>query len=132
LGVPQGDSQAAALYRLAAEQGNATAQFNLALLLDNGEGVDKDYAQAAQWYRKAAEQGVPRAQFNLGAMYANGDGVALNFVEAYFWLDLAAQTWNGSHQQEAVSVRDKVALRLSTTDLLAAKRRAKDWLEARK
>jgi hypothetical protein len=128
--VPQDFTQAADLYRRAAEQGNASAQFNLGLLYDNGEGVDKDYAQAAAWYRKAAEQGVARAQFNLGAMYAKGDGVPVNFVEAYFWLDLAANTWSGTHQQEAVDIRDKVGVRLSTTDLMAAKQRAKDWLDA--
>jgi len=132
LGVPQDPAQAADLYRHAAEQGNATAQFNLGLLFDNGEGVDKDFAQAAEWYKKAAEQEVPRAQFNLGAMYVNGDGVPRNLVEAYFWLDLAATTWNGAHQREAAETRDKVAARLSTTDLMAAKQRSKDWLEARR
>ena len=95
IGVPQDYTQAADLYRRAAEQGNASAQFNLALLYDNGTGLARDYAQAAAWYTKAAEQGLPRAQFNLGSMYANGQGVPVNLVESYVWLDLAARTWTG-------------------------------------
>ena len=45
-------------YRKAAEQGDAKAQFNLALRYYKGEGVTQDYAEAAKWYRKAAEQTV--------------------------------------------------------------------------
>ncbi len=41
-----------------AEQGNASAQYNLALMYDNGKGVLKDYKEAVKWYRKAAEQGT--------------------------------------------------------------------------
>ena len=36
-----------------AEQGNATAQFNLGLMYANGEGVPKDDAEAVRWYRLA-------------------------------------------------------------------------------
>ena len=46
----------------AAEQGNATAQYNLGVMYDNGQGVRQDDAQAVQWYRKAAEQGHAKAQ----------------------------------------------------------------------
>jgi TPR repeat protein len=37
--------------------GYADAQYNLALMYNNGEGVPQDYALAVEWYRKAAEQG---------------------------------------------------------------------------
>ena len=40
-----------------AEQGHASAQYNLALKYDNGEGVLQDYKEAVKWYTKAAEQG---------------------------------------------------------------------------
>ena len=45
--------QAVTWYRKAADQGDATAQFNLAILYDNGEGVPKDYAEAYSWYNLA-------------------------------------------------------------------------------
>jgi len=130
-GVPQDYAQAADLYRRAATQGLASAQFNLALLYDNGQGVERDFTQAASWYRKAAEQGVSRAQYNLGSMYAGGQGVPRDLVESYYWLDLAASTWNGSRQQQAIEARNKVGARLSAADLAAAQDRVAKWLAAR-
>ena len=53
-------------FRALAEQGDASAQFNLGLMYDNGNGVPEDDRQAVFWYRKAAEQGVAGAQNNLG------------------------------------------------------------------
>lgn len=41
-----------------AEQGDAEAQYNLALMYSNGEGVNKDNSEAEYWYRKAVEQGI--------------------------------------------------------------------------
>ena len=53
--------------RLAAEQGNANAQFNLGLMYANGEGVPEDDAEAVRWYRLAAEQGNANAQSISGS-----------------------------------------------------------------
>ena len=61
----------ATAYRLwlpLANQGNASAQFNLGIMYRIGQGVPQDYAEAMKWYRKAAEQGDASAQFNLGVM----------------------------------------------------------------
>jgi TPR repeat protein len=41
-------------YRLAADHGDADAQFNLALSYDKGEGVPKDYVLAHLWFNLAA------------------------------------------------------------------------------
>ena len=38
-GVPQDDAEAVRWFRLAAEQGDARAQFNLGVRYDTGEGV---------------------------------------------------------------------------------------------
>src|SRR5262249_10278355 len=43
------------LYKLSADQGNATAQTNLGFLYNQGRGVPQDYTAAVGWYRKAAE-----------------------------------------------------------------------------
>ncbi len=48
-------------FQLAAAQGNPTAEYNLALAYERGEGVPKDSAEAEKWYTKAAESGVPYA-----------------------------------------------------------------------
>ena len=72
-----------------AEQGDAKAQSDLALMYHSGEGVPKNYKEAAKWYRKAAKQGHVKAQWNLGQMYRKGEGVPQDYVEAYAWYLLA-------------------------------------------
>ena len=52
-GVPENDAEAVKWYRLAAEQGDAQAQFNLAVKYANGEGVLRSGAAAADWFYKA-------------------------------------------------------------------------------
>jgi hypothetical protein len=90
-GVPQENTQSAAWYHKAAEQGNADAQSYLGYLYDKGQGVPQDYAQAAAWYRKAAEQGVAQAQFNLGVLYHDGHGVPQDYVQVATWFRKAAE-----------------------------------------
>ena len=58
-----------------AEQGDVEAQFYVAIMYDNGEGVPKNDKTAVKWYTKAAEQGYAKAQSNLGLLYDNGEGV---------------------------------------------------------
>lgn len=60
---------------LAADQGNAEAQFKLAWMLEKGKGVLKSEEEAAIWYERAALQGHGIAANNLGGMYADGRGV---------------------------------------------------------
>ena len=78
-------------YRLAAKQGDASAQFNLGVMYANGDGVPQDYTEAEKWYRLAAKQGNADAQSNLGVMYADGKGVPQDPTEAEKWYRLAAQ-----------------------------------------
>ena len=88
-GVRKDDTESNKWYRKAAEQGDATAQFNLGIYY-HVRGMPKDYAQAAQWYRKAADQGDASAQVNLGGMYNEGDGVPQSYAQAVFWYRKAA------------------------------------------
>ena len=71
--------------RLAAEKGDAEAQFALGRGYELGSGVPKDLEQAAQWYRKAAEQGHSEAQYHLGLCYEFGSGVPKNLEQAAKW-----------------------------------------------
>jgi len=77
--------------RKAAEQGDASAQFNLGGMYYDGRGVPQDYAEAARWYRKAAEQGYDRAQASLGSMYTDGQGVTQDYAESVRWYRKAAE-----------------------------------------
>jgi uncharacterized protein len=90
-GVAQDYPEAARLYRLAAEQGHAQAQFNLGNMFEVGPGVARDKAEAIRWYRLAAEQRNADALFNLGAMFEHGEGVPEDAAEAIRWYRLAAE-----------------------------------------
>jgi TPR repeat protein len=67
-----------------------SAQYTLAVMHANGQGVDQDEAQAIQYYSMAADQGHAAAQFDLGSMYANGQGVAADDFAAMRFYRLAA------------------------------------------
>ncbi|MFA4871976.1 MAG: SEL1-like repeat protein [Patescibacteria group bacterium] len=84
--------------RKAAEQGDATAQKNLGIMYESGQGVPKDYAKAVEWFQKAAEQGNPHAQLNLGNMYYNGQGVSRDYVKAVEWYRKAAEQGEATAQ----------------------------------
>jgi uncharacterized protein len=73
-----------------AEAGDATAQYNLGVIYEHGQGVPQDYKEAVKWYRLAAEQGDARGQYNLGGLYESGQGVLQDYKEAAKWWRLAA------------------------------------------
>ena len=77
--------------KLTAIDGDADAQFELAGLYAEGDGVKQDLTEAVKWYRKAAEQGHDGAQFKLGLSYQNGKGVPQSDTDAYIWLNISAE-----------------------------------------
>jgi len=83
-----------------AEEGNAKAQNNLALMYASGKGVEQDYGAAVRWYREAAEQGNLYAQGNLAVLYENGKGVAQDFDQAARWHREAARGGNTRSQRQ--------------------------------
>ena len=88
-------SAALAPVQLAASQGHAWAQSDLADYYFDGLVIDQDRRTAAVWYQRAAEQGYAPAQTNLGWLYFNGyDGVAPNRAVAIHWFNEAAAQGN--------------------------------------
>lgn len=57
-GAAQDLPQAAEWYRQAAEQNHPLAQFNLSVMLGEGQGMAKDGAAAVKWMGRAAASGV--------------------------------------------------------------------------
>jgi TPR repeat protein len=120
-------AEAAAWYRRAAEQGDASAQNNLGVMYASGEGVPHDDEQAVHWYRLAAEQGHALAQYNLGGMYNSGRGVARDTVRSYMWLLLAADAGDpAAGPDKAV-----IARRLAQEQAASAIDRRRRWQRAR-
>lgn len=76
--------------RSKAEQGDPTAQYELAMAYDLGREVERDPSQAANWCKRAAEQGHAAAQNCLGSMFQFGDGLAQDEVAAVSWYEKAA------------------------------------------
>jgi len=101
-------------YQKAAEQDNASAQFNLGLIYGKGQGVEQDYAQAIHWYRKAATQANKAAfdtlmhlasreenamaQCALGELYQTGKGVKQDYAQAVHWYSKAAEQGHADAQ----------------------------------
>jgi len=74
-----------------AQEGNASAQYGLGIMYDEGKGVPQDYKEAVKWKTKSAEQGIVYAQSDLGVMYKNGLGVPQDYKEAIKWYRRAAE-----------------------------------------
>jgi TPR repeat protein len=65
MGVLQDYLEAAKWLRKAADQGDASAQYNLGIAYAKGDGVAKNEAEALKWIRMAAEQGDLTARNTL-------------------------------------------------------------------
>ena len=81
-------------WRPLAEQGDASAQFNLGIMYEKGWGVPQGYGEAVSWYRKAAEQGNALAQTNLGSKYHYGQGVIQDNILAHMWYNIGGANGN--------------------------------------
>lgn len=84
--------------RSLAENGDASAQYNMGVLYDQGYGVEQDYAKARQWYKKAAAQRYGRAEHNLGIMYEAGKGVPRDPSKAAHWFRRGADDGQAASQ----------------------------------
>ena len=85
-----GDSQMRLELIAAAEAGDASAQYWLAVDHILGTHPRASDGRALYWYRRAAEQGHVPAQLLLGQMYESGWGVASDRAEAVRWYRRAA------------------------------------------
>jgi TPR repeat protein len=111
-------------FRSAALQGDAVAQYNVAIMYRKGEGVAQDYKEAVRWWRVAALQGFDHAQRDLGAMYWNGQGIAQDYVRAHMWFNIAAI--NGD--KDSVKNRDIAARKMTPQQIEQAQRMARECM----
>ena len=83
----QNAAEAVRWYRLAAEQGDASAQ-------------DNPLAQELANLRALAEAGATEAQYSLGVKYDTGEGVPQDDAEAVRWYRLAAEQGHASQRMQ--------------------------------
>ena len=116
----------------AAERGDAEAQFNLAVIYENGwdgsrYAVEGGRSEAVRWFLAAAEQGLPRAQLKLAELYAAEPDPSEDSVKACFWYLLATKGLSGAHLQSAQSAYQRASLRLTPAQIENATSCAESW-----
>jgi len=90
-GVPKDGQAGLHWIQLAANAGNALAQFDLGATYANGSfGLPKDFGTAVYWFQLAAAQGQIPAELSLGQIYYGGQGVPRDYGQAFHWFQIAA------------------------------------------
>ena len=86
--------------RIAAEEGDVSAQLTLAGRYFQGDGVPRSPKESVKWYRLAAEQGDTHAPQVLSGIYSSGliPGVPKDDAESARWSRLAAEQGNAVFQ----------------------------------
>ena len=112
-------------------RGNARAQTLLGFMYENGFGVPQAYDAAADLYQRAAVQADPFGQSRLGLIYDKGHGVPQDAVLSYKWLDLAAAHAKKRERDYYLRLRNAVASKMSSNQILDGQRLALIWAPGR-
>jgi TPR repeat protein len=112
-------------------RGNARAQALLGFMYENGFGVPQAYDAAADLYQRAAVQGDPFGQSRLGLIYDKGHGVPQDAVLSYKWLDLAAAHAKKRERDYYLRLRNAVASKMSSDQIVEGQRLALIWAPGR-
>ncbi|XAR48098.1 hypothetical protein NMG60_11030810 [Bertholletia excelsa] len=80
--------------------GHVRAQYQLALCLHQGHGVEQNLPDAARWYLRAAEGGYVRAMYNTSLCYSIGEGLLRSHRQARKWMKRAADRGHSKAQFE--------------------------------
>ncbi|XP_022776147.1 F-box protein At1g70590 [Durio zibethinus] len=97
---PQNHKEAVKWLHQASLGGHVRAQYQLALCLHQGLGVDRNLHEAARWYLKAAEGGYVRAMYNASLCYTYGEGLSHSRRQARKWMKRAADRGHSKAQFE--------------------------------
>ena len=80
--------------RISAQQGDPSAQFEVAARFAEGKGVKQDFPLAITWYTRAAQKGFVPAQYRLATLYERGLGTTADVMRAKVWYRRAADQGN--------------------------------------
>ncbi|OMO78325.1 hypothetical protein CCACVL1_14487 [Corchorus capsularis] len=97
---PQNHKKAVKWLHEASVGGHVRAQYQLALCLHHGLGLDRNLQEAARWYLKAAEGGYVRAMYNVSLCYTFGQGLSHSIRHAKKWMKRAADRGHSKAQFE--------------------------------
>ena len=97
--------EALALLTRAAEAGELKSQHFLAMMYENGNGVERDYVKAAHWYGRCAAQGDSAAQLTYAMLLALGKGVEADIAGACHYATLSYHQGNANARQALRVIR---------------------------
>ena len=89
--VSQSQERTAYSLKRRANDGEAPAQYELAINWIKKGALQENYSNAANWLKVAAVQGLIEAQYALGLLYNEGAGVAQDKTQAFLWFHAAAK-----------------------------------------
>jgi len=92
--------------QMAAESGDAAAQYELGQRYNHNSASVEDFKKGFFWIKKAAEGGMAKAQFFVGDMYCSGRGVEQSYIHAYAWHHLAAAGGSAAAEGKMEILRD--------------------------
>ena len=89
--VSQSEERVTYSLKRRANDGEAPAQYQLAINWIKKGALQENYSNAANWLKVAAVQGLTEAQYALGLLYNEGAGVAKDRTQAFLWFHAAAK-----------------------------------------
>lgn len=115
------------LYKAAADQNLAPAQYRAGTMLIKGEGTSKNEQLGRQYLEKAAHSADNRASFRLALL----EEANKNYVLAYQWYELASLEGTAENRVVPLAETKKVALAANLTQdqIRLARERAYTWFE---
>ncbi|KAF8408297.1 hypothetical protein HHK36_007445 [Tetracentron sinense] len=97
---PPNPKEAVKWLHQASTAGHVRAQYQLAICLHQGRGMECNLMEAAKWYMKAAEGGYVRAMYNTSLCYSFGEGLVHSHRQARKWMKRAADRGHSKAQFE--------------------------------
>jgi localization factor PodJL len=95
--------------RLAAANGDASAEFQVAARFADGKGVQQNFEEAVKWFGRSASRGFALAQYRLGTLHERGLGLPKDANRARVWYERAAANDNikAMHNLAVISASPK-------------------------
>ena len=127
MGIKQDYKAAFDLYILAAKQGHAQAQTNIARLYIYGDGVAKDVETGLYWLKKSAAQDNEQAYLNMNAFYRE----AGDYKESLKWLNVYEERRDDAEfrvtEKSIKMTREYLENELTEEEIAEAAELAKNW-----
>jgi exopolysaccharide production negative regulator len=108
--------------------GDADAQYNLAMIYMNGDGVEPDPVRAVRWLGLAARKNHVPAQAALGEVLVFGTGVHPLPEKGYMWIVVARENATPENRDRVLALDHRASQVLTDEQMAIGTELAKSWL----